>query len=115
MPPVSISVIFSYVKWSKLEEPHTTISYSQKFSIYKPQYFSCMWVRSNDFFFVAGFTGLTTHAILRPSRILLQFDSAGWKSQVPRPLLLEDALLFFFDSAGWKSRCLDPCCLQTPF
>ena len=29
-----------------------------------------------------GFRGLTTHAILRPSRILFQFDTRGWKSQV---------------------------------
>jgi len=29
-----------------------------------------------------GFSGLTTHAILRPSRVLFQFDSQGWKSQV---------------------------------
>lgn len=41
------------VQWLKLEEPDAT-----------------------------GFTGLTTHAIIRPSRILLQFDDAGWKSQV---------------------------------
>jgi hypothetical protein len=31
---------------------------------------------------VTGFKGLTTHAILRPLRILLNFDSQGWKSQV---------------------------------
>ena len=29
-----------------------------------------------------GFQGMTTHAILRPSRILRQFDNRGWKSQV---------------------------------
>jgi len=29
-----------------------------------------------------GFQGMTTHVILRPSRILRQFDNRGWKSQV---------------------------------
>ena len=40
-------------QWSKLEEPDAT-----------------------------GFIGLTSHAVIRPTRILLQFDDAGWKSQV---------------------------------
>jgi hypothetical protein len=47
-----------------------------------------------------GFCGMTTHAILRPSRILHQFENGGWKSQVKmnQYVLQEGADVVAFDN-----------------
>ena len=46
------------------------------------------------------YIGLTTHAILRPSRILFNFESGGWNSQVRSNVyeLIPDADVVAFDN-----------------